>query len=57
MSVRQIAKKLVEDTDSLSGKIFNYVIYFLIVLSLITFSIETLPEISDELRTALGISK
>ena len=54
MRVRQIAKRMVDDTDTWSGRIFNSVIYFLIILSLVTFSIETLPAISVELHTVLG---
>jgi len=54
MSVRQIAKKMVDDTDTLSGRVFNYVIYILIILSLVSFSIETLPGIPEDLVTVLG---
>ncbi len=54
MSVRQIAKKMVDDTDTLSGRVFNYVIYILIILSLVSFSIETLPGIPEDLDTVLG---
>jgi len=54
MDVRQTAKRMVEDTETLSGRVFNYAIYFLIIFSLVTFSIETLPSISAETRTILG---
>jgi voltage-gated potassium channel len=39
-------KQLVEDTDTRSGKVFNLTIQALILVSLVTFSIETLPGLS-----------
>ena len=39
-------KDIVERTDTHCGRIFDLSIQFLIILSLITFSIETLPELS-----------
>jgi voltage-gated potassium channel len=49
MSLRLKIRSIVEDTTTKSGKIFDYVIQFLILLSLIAFSIETLPNNSPEL--------
>jgi|TARA_B110000914_G_C15494436_1_gene462443 voltage-gated potassium channel len=49
MSLRLKIRAIVEDTTTKSGKIFDYVIQFLILLSLIAFSIETLPNNSPEL--------
>lgn len=43
-------KKIIEDTDTQAGKAFDVTIQALIVLSLITFSIETLPNLSATLR-------
>lgn len=40
-------KQIVEDTDTKAGRLFNLTIQFLIVLSLITFSISTIPDLSD----------
>ncbi len=39
-------KQIVENNDTPSGRIFDLVIQFLIVVSLVTFSIETLPGLS-----------
>lgn len=41
-------KTVIENTDTRLGRIFDLFIQFLIVLSLITFSIETLPDLSDQ---------
>jgi len=44
---------LVVDNTSRYGRIFDLAIQFLIVLSLISFSIETLPELDNSLRNIL----
>lgn len=48
-------KDIVEHPESRSGRIFGLTIQALIVLSLLAFSIETIPDISGEWRRALGI--
>jgi voltage-gated potassium channel len=48
-------KRIVEDHDTLSGKVFDLVIQLLIVVSLITFSIETLPSLSETTHRWLHI--
>ncbi len=48
-------KRIVEQNDSKAGKAFDFSIQALIVCSLITFSIETLPGLSDDTYTALSI--
>jgi voltage-gated potassium channel len=48
-------KKLIEDHDTWYGKSFDLFIQFLIVLSIITFSIETIPTISAESRRLLRV--
>jgi voltage-gated potassium channel len=48
-------KAIIEDTDTIGGKIFDLSIQALIVLSLISFSIETLPNISDQLKQNLRV--
>lgn len=40
-------KRIIEDTDTFAGKLFDVFIQSLIIYSLITFSIETLPELSE----------
>lgn len=43
-------KRIVEEHDTLWGQAFDFTIQFLIVISLVTFSIETLPDLSDPVR-------
>jgi voltage-gated potassium channel len=49
-----LLKDLLENTDSPPGKNFALFIQILILLSLVTFSIDTLPDISDELRDGIA---
>lgn len=46
-------KQMIEDSDTKSGKVFALFIQTLIVLSLICFSIETLPDLSPESKKLL----
>ncbi len=48
-------KEIVEDTNTPQGRAFAYFVQTLIVLSLIAFSIETLPNLSPEVRSGLTI--
>jgi voltage-gated potassium channel len=50
-------KTVIEDTDTTAGKAFNLSIQFLIIFSLVCFSIETLPGLSAAFRTALYIAE
>jgi len=43
-------KRIIEDHDTASGRLFDLAIQSLIVLSLITFSIETLPNLASSTR-------
>ena len=43
-------KRIIENNDTKRGRIFDLAIQSLIVLSLVTFSIETLPDLSDSAR-------
>jgi len=47
-------KQIVETTDTIGGRLFDYSVQLLIVLSLVSFSIETLPDIPDGLRDFLS---
>lgn len=47
-------KRIVESTDTFGGRLFDYTVQLLIVLSLVSFSIETLPDISDRFRDFLS---
>ena len=46
-------KWLIDDTNHLSGKIFAFVIQFLIIVSLVTFSIDTLPGLPPNIKDIL----
>jgi voltage-gated potassium channel len=48
-------KRLVEDVDSRSGRAFSVAVQTLIILSLISFSIETLPSLSRGFRDILSL--
>jgi voltage-gated potassium channel len=41
-------KAIIENNDTGAGRLFDWIIQSLIVLSLVTFSIETLPDLSQE---------
>ena len=47
-------KSIIEDTNTKAGHYFDLFIQSLIILSLISFSIETLPNISTEFREVLS---
>ena len=49
-----IIKSIIENNESAYGKIFALTIQALIVISLITFSIDTLPGLSDTVRDVLS---
>ena len=43
-------KKLVEDTDTRAGRVFDLTVQALILVSLVSFSLETLPNLGKEAR-------
>jgi voltage-gated potassium channel len=43
-------KQIIEESDTSAGRIFDFFIYSLIVLSLISFTVETLPDLSDNTK-------
>lgn len=47
MKIMNSFKQIIESTDSSSGRAFDLIIQFLIVVSLISFSIETIPGLTD----------
>ncbi len=53
--MKQRLKQIIEDSDTKAGKTFDLTIQAIIVLSLICFSFETLPDLSDESRTLLHV--
>ena len=48
-------KNIVEQNNSKAGRIFDFTIQFLIILSLVSFSIETIPELSEIYRKILKL--
>lgn len=48
-------KSIIEQNDTIEGKVFDLFIQSFIVLSLITFSIDTLPDLSLETRKILRL--
>ena len=48
-------KKLVEDRDTRYGRLFDIFIQILIGISIISFSIETLPNLSERTLQVLGL--
>lgn len=46
-------KQIIEKDDTISGKLFDLFIQFLIILSLISFSVETLPDLNDNFKHLL----
>ena len=57
MFTRSLIKKIVESTDTVSGKSFDILIQCLIIYSLITFSIETLPDLQSSTKKYLQLSE
>jgi len=53
--MRNKLKSLIEDNTTQNGKIFDYFIQLLILISLITVSIETLPDNSIQIIKVLSI--
>ena len=48
-------KQVVEDHDSRAGRLFDLVIQVLILISLVSFCIETLPDLAPGVRDALHV--
>jgi len=53
--MKTLLKNLLENTDLISGKVFAYFIQFLIIVSIVTFSIDTLPNLSQKTKNILSI--
>jgi voltage-gated potassium channel len=50
-------KNIIEKNDTKGGRIFDIFIQSLIIISLISFSIETIPDLSDRLKKVLEVSE
>ena len=55
MNLKKTLYDLVENNATVKGKYFDYFIQLLIILSLISFSLETLPDLSTELISYLHL--
>ena len=52
---KETIRKMLESTDHFLGKLFTFTVQSLIVVSLITFSIDTLPDLSLYFKNILNI--
>jgi len=52
---KEIIRKLIDDTESLPGKVFAFTIQLLIVTSLVMFTIDTLPNLSPDIKELLYV--
>ena len=50
-------RTIIEDSETRIGRAFDVIVQTLIVLSLISFSIETLPDLSDRWPQCSGLSR
>ena len=50
---KETVRRLIDDTGHVSGKIFTFTIQSLIIVSLITFSIDTLPDLTSNVKSIL----
>jgi len=50
-------KRIVEDTDTPAGRAFDSVVVLLILLSIATFSLETLPNLPPAIVSALDLAE
>ncbi len=53
MIPKDTIRRLINDTDYLPGKVFTFTIQILIIVSLVTFSIDTLPDLSSNAKQIL----
>ena len=55
MAIKNKIRLLVDDAEHGSGKVFALLIQFLIIVSLISFTIDTLPDLSPPIKSLLNI--
>lgn len=51
--MKQKLREIIENTETKQGRIFDWIVQILIILSIIAFSFETLPNISEQMRNLL----
>ncbi len=57
MISKEAIRTVLEDTDRPSGKVFAFTIQFLIIVSLVTFSIDTLPNLEQRTKDILRLAE
>lgn len=55
MTLQDKIKRMLDDTDHISGRIFSHVVHAMIIISLIEFSYSTLPQLSIDVIHILRI--
>lgn len=55
MKIKKKIRTLIEDNTSKEGRYFDYFIQILILLSLVSFSLDTLPDLAEKTREILNI--
>jgi len=55
LNIKIFLKKILQESDSKLGRYFSFFIQSLIVLSIITFSVETLPDLSERSKEILNL--
>jgi len=53
LAIKNKIRTLIDDTDHITGKAFAYVIQILIIVSLVSFSFDTLPNLSQDFKDTL----
>jgi len=48
-------RQVIDSTETLPGRVFTFTIQFLIIVSLVTFSIDTLPDLAPATKAALRL--
>lgn len=48
-------KSIIEKNDTIAGKVFDYIIQITIIVSLVSFSIDTLPHLTEKSKSILKI--
>ena len=57
MSIKGRLKRIVDETDTPAGKAFDWAVIVLIVYSIVTLTIETLPELEEQALYFLRVSE
>lgn len=50
---KEVIRKIIDNTENLPGKFFAFMIQSLIIISLVTFTIDTLPDLSQDFSEIL----